>query len=187
MKFCLGKLNRFTWFMAQDKIEDLLQCGYVALVEAAQRYDATTGQFSTYAVMRIRGAMLDFIRDESKEHGGLTRYWHLKEKKREAAGEKVKTREDRINEYRKHLWKQLTDSSSDSDPVGLLVEQDQIDFMHEQLVPKLTDSEAQVVRMRCNGISHKDIGETMNFSESRSCQLQQQAVGKMRVWRKNLR
>lgn len=46
---------------------DLVQTGMVALVEAAQRYTDRGFGFPTYAVMRIRGAMIDHLRAQSPE------------------------------------------------------------------------------------------------------------------------
>lgn len=45
--------------------EDLLEAGMIGLVDAAHRFDVERKvRFSTYAVTRIRGAMLDALRDE---------------------------------------------------------------------------------------------------------------------------
>jgi RNA polymerase sigma factor for flagellar operon FliA len=43
-------------------IEDLVQIGMVALVEAANGYEDRGHAFSTYAGMRVRGAMIDHLR-----------------------------------------------------------------------------------------------------------------------------
>jgi RNA polymerase sigma factor for flagellar operon FliA len=43
-------------------VEDLVQIGMVALVEAAAGYEDRGHAFSTYAGMRIRGAMIDHLR-----------------------------------------------------------------------------------------------------------------------------
>lgn len=44
------------------EVEDLIQIGMVALVEAANGYQDQGHAFSTYASMRIRGAMIDHLR-----------------------------------------------------------------------------------------------------------------------------
>ncbi len=42
------------------ELDDLLQAGGIGLLNAVERYDALQGTaFTTYAVQRIRGAMLD--------------------------------------------------------------------------------------------------------------------------------
>ena len=45
------------------EIDDLLQVGYFGLVNAAQKYSKKEGaMFSSYAVIRIRGAIVDYLR-----------------------------------------------------------------------------------------------------------------------------
>ncbi|WP_137935970.1 RNA polymerase sigma factor FliA [Chitinivorax sp. B] len=49
---------------ASVDVEDLIQVGLIGLMEAAHNFDASQGaQFETYASQRIRGAMLDFLRE----------------------------------------------------------------------------------------------------------------------------
>ena len=43
-------------------VEDLIQIGMVALVEAANNFEDRGFAFATYATMRIRGAMIDHLR-----------------------------------------------------------------------------------------------------------------------------
>ena len=48
------------------EIDDLLQVGYFGLVNAAQKYSKKEGAvFSSYAVIRIRGAIVDYLRKSS--------------------------------------------------------------------------------------------------------------------------
>lgn len=44
------------------EVEDLIQIGMVALVEAAANYEHRGHAFSTYASVRVRGAMIDHMR-----------------------------------------------------------------------------------------------------------------------------
>jgi RNA polymerase sigma factor for flagellar operon FliA len=45
------------------EVDDLVQAGMIGLLDAINRYEETHGaQFETYAVLRIRGAMLDELR-----------------------------------------------------------------------------------------------------------------------------
>src|SRR5690606_10324543 len=44
------------------EIEDLVQIGMVALVEAANSFEDRGHAFATYATLRIRGAMIDHLR-----------------------------------------------------------------------------------------------------------------------------
>jgi RNA polymerase sigma factor for flagellar operon FliA len=48
---------------ASVQVDDLIQAGLIGLMDAAKNYDDTQGaQFETYAAQRIRGAMLDELR-----------------------------------------------------------------------------------------------------------------------------
>lgn len=48
---------------ASVQVDDLIQAGLIGLLDAADHYDGSQGaQFETYAVQRIRGAMLDELR-----------------------------------------------------------------------------------------------------------------------------
>ena len=48
---------------ASVEVDDLIQAGMIGLLDAVNRYEETHGaQFETYAVQRIRGAMLDELR-----------------------------------------------------------------------------------------------------------------------------
>ncbi len=44
------------------EVDDLIQVGMMGLLDALQRYEEQGNQFETYAVQRIRGAMLDELR-----------------------------------------------------------------------------------------------------------------------------
>lgn len=48
------------------EVEDLIQIGMVALIEAARSYEDRGHAFSTYASMRIRGTMIDHLRREAR-------------------------------------------------------------------------------------------------------------------------
>jgi len=49
---------------AQVELSDLTQAGFLGLLDAASRYDAAKGvRFSTYAELRIRGSILDGLRE----------------------------------------------------------------------------------------------------------------------------
>lgn len=55
-----GRVGRFV------EIEDIMQAGYIGLVEASRRYTAQEGaSFATYAAQRVRGEILDSLRRRS--------------------------------------------------------------------------------------------------------------------------
>jgi RNA polymerase sigma factor (sigma-70 family) len=46
--------------------EDLIQEGFIGLLDAHTRYDSTRGSFGTFARPRVLGAMLDYLHRESR-------------------------------------------------------------------------------------------------------------------------
>jgi len=63
-----GLVNRIAYHLAARLpasvvVDDLIQVGMIGLLDASQHYDASQGAaFTTYATIRIRGAMLDELR-----------------------------------------------------------------------------------------------------------------------------
>jgi RNA polymerase sigma factor for flagellar operon FliA len=63
----MGLVRKIAWHVharvaSAIEIEDLVQIGMIALVEAANGYEDRGHAFGTYATMRIRGAMSDHLR-----------------------------------------------------------------------------------------------------------------------------
>ena len=64
-------VKKIAWHMhgrvgSSIEIEDLLQIGYFGLVSAARKYSVKEGaSFASYAVLRIRGAIVDHLRKSS--------------------------------------------------------------------------------------------------------------------------
>jgi RNA polymerase sigma factor for flagellar operon FliA len=57
-----GRTGRFA------EVDDLLQAGYLGLVDASQSYTAQEGvTFAAYAAIRIRGSIIDFLRRNSNQ------------------------------------------------------------------------------------------------------------------------
>src|SRR6478609_3228949 len=63
----MGLVRKIAWHVhgrvsSAIEIEDLVQIGMVALIEAANAYEDRGHAFSTYASMRVRGSMIDHLR-----------------------------------------------------------------------------------------------------------------------------
>ena len=67
----MNLVKKIAWHMhgrvrSAIEIEDLMQIGYFGLVTAAQKYSPQEGAtFASYAVLRIRGAIVDHLRKSS--------------------------------------------------------------------------------------------------------------------------
>lgn len=71
VKETMPLVRRIAWHVharvaSAIEVEDLIQIGMIALVEAARTYEDRGHAFSTYASMRIRGAMIDHLRKEAR-------------------------------------------------------------------------------------------------------------------------
>lgn len=68
------------------EVEDMLQVGYMGLVDAAQRYTPRQGAtFAAYAAIRIRGSIIDYLRASSS----LCRATIVMQQKMRAATQKL--------------------------------------------------------------------------------------------------
>jgi RNA polymerase sigma factor for flagellar operon FliA len=74
------------------EVDDLIQVGLIGLLDAAARFDGSQGaQFESYATQRIRGAMLDDLR----EADWLPRHIRQKSRQIEAAIHRLEQRQGR--------------------------------------------------------------------------------------------
>lgn len=74
---------------ASVEVDDLIQVGLIGLMDAASRFDGTQGaQFESYATQRVRGAMLD----ELREADWLPRHVRQKSRQIEAAIHRLEQR-----------------------------------------------------------------------------------------------
>lgn len=72
VKAHMDLVRRIAWHMhgrtgRRVEIEDLLQAGYLGLVDASQRYEPRAGvNFAAYAAIRIRGSIVDLLRENAR-------------------------------------------------------------------------------------------------------------------------
>lgn len=71
----LQLVRRLAWHMigrasASTELEELVQAGMIALIEAARTFEDRGFEFSTYASIRIKGAMIDHLRRASGKPRG---------------------------------------------------------------------------------------------------------------------
>ncbi len=148
--------------------DELVSLGYMGLVEAQTRFDPSRGvPFAAFAAMRVRGAMIDYLRqidpvsrDErtrlrnSDEMASVTLVDFACAEGQAAAG----TDADEAlwqSQQRALMWQALSDLSE-----------------REQLVVQRYFFEEQPL---------KKIGEELNVSESRICQIVGAAVSRLRA------
>jgi RNA polymerase sigma factor FliA len=68
----LSLVRKIAWHVygrmsSATEIEDLVQIGMIALIEAANGYEDRGHAFATYATLRVRGAMIDHLRKSASQ------------------------------------------------------------------------------------------------------------------------
>lgn len=191
-------------------VDDLIQVGMIGLLDASQQYDPTQGAaFSTYATIRIRGAMLD----ELRRNDWAPKSVHRKARDllkctqeietltgREARpGEVAEMMDISLDEYFKLLQEtnscrilSFVDLSADEDVIrdnskvstigpadGLQKQQFRTHLI--EAINSLPEREKMIVSLYYNDeLNLREIGEVLSVSESRVSQLLSQAHLRMR-------
>jgi len=181
-------------------VEDLIQSGMLGLLEASGNYSDSHGaSFTTYAGIRIRGAMLDDVRRTDwtprsvhRKARQITQVMQQIEQKtgRDARDTEIASMlEITIDEYHKILLDSTccrlfsTDElEGDADPSStenILENLNETDFRETlvEAVASLPERERMVVSLYYdNELNLREIGNVLNVSESRACQINNQAM-----------
>lgn len=192
------------------EIDDLIQVGLMALLEAARNYSESRGaKFETFASIRIRGAMLDEVRNQN----WAPRSYFRKRRELSQAIRSVENRVGRppeprevarelgigIEEYNKLLADtsagplfSLDDESENSsrkepeagsevDP-RINLESSEFQESIAECITRLPEREATVLALYYQEELHlKEIGEVLGVTESRVCQIHRQALARLRA------
>lgn len=178
---------------ASVELDDLLQAGGIGLLNAVDRYDALQGTaFTTYAVQRIRGAMLDELR---------SRDWVPRSVRRNAR-EVAERLGIAVEEYRQMLldtnnsqlfsydeWREehgdsielVTDEHQQENPLHHLMEGNLRQRVMEA-IEALPEREQLVLTLYYQEeLNLKEIGAVLEVGESRVSQLHSQAIKRLRT------
>ena len=188
------------------EIEDLLQIGMVALVEAANGYEDRGFGFASYAQMRIRGAMIDTLR----RHATLCRSAMGRRKELAAVRKRLEQRFGRLPSEAE-MAAEMNLSASDyrefADSAEMVQEQsieevysdqsmwfadveDRADTVLEKeslkkalagCITKLPEREAIVLQLYfVEEMNLEEIGATLDIGAARVCQIKKSALDKLR-------
>ena len=194
-------------------VDDLVQNGMMGLLDAINRFEEGMGaQFETYAVQRIRGAMLDGLREadwaprstrrdmrrieaainaleqkngrppsesEVAEHLGLdlSGYQRMLQ---DARGHQLIYFDDFSSEDGRDFLERYL-GGVDTNPLVLLEDADMKSRLVEA-IQDLPEREKTVMALYYDkDLNLREIGEILNVTESRVCQLHSQAVARLRV------
>lgn len=192
------------------QVDDLIQAGMLGLLEATRQYDASQGaSFETYAGIRIRGAMIDEIRRsdwtprsvhkktrqisdairtlESKhgreardvevaEHLGLTlsEYHQIL---RDASSCRMFSIEELAQAGDHYLDESQSQETQPLDGLS----RDRFQHALTKAIMGLPERERLVISLYYDDeLNLREIGEVLNISESRVCQISAQAILRLR-------
>lgn len=187
-------------------LDDLVQVGLIGLLEASKVYDSTLGaSFKSYASIRIRGAIMDELRRQS----WVPRSVQQKSRRLSSAiksveGKLGRAASDReiaaeMNETMDDYFETLemvsgctVFSLDDEDNTFEPASEDEIQLNNLQddavkkklaeVIGSLPYQEKMVVALYYDKeLNLKEIGEVLEVSESRVCQIHSQAVSRMRA------
>ena len=195
------------------EIEDLMQIGFAALVNAAQQYTRKEGAtFATYASIRIKGDMIDHLRKASN----LCRTTISMKKRynkvitdlqsklfREPTSEEI-SRAMGISEAEFREWERAFQANShesldsvydqysvwfasaDDSPEELLNDKD-MKVVLKQALQQLSGNEAMVIQLYyVEELNVMEIAEVLDVSSGRVSQIKKSAIANLRDGMKNL-
>ncbi|MBD8566514.1 FliA/WhiG family RNA polymerase sigma factor [Oxalobacteraceae sp. CFBP 8763] len=183
--------------------EDMEQIGLMGLLEALRRYGAPDTGFSSYAALRVRGAILDELRrqdwrpravrqDSHRQRDALralTRSLGREPNEQEAAAALGLS----LDDYQQYLLAESAEEMLSFDEIlqeAVGAEQHtpgpedayMVRRSLEQALTKLNDKEQRVIQMIYEfELSYKEIAAVLDLSDARVCQLNKSALAKMKT------
>lgn len=191
--------------------DDLYGAGVVGLIDAVERYDASRGiAFTTFAEMRVRGAILDNLRaldwasrstrrrarevqavyaEIEQEKGRPAEEEEVAERMKISLAELHETLQDirglsitNLDDRDEETGLSISDIVSDKSVSALdRLEETQKRKLLAKAIDKLPERERQVIALYyLEELTMKEIGEVLGVTESRVSQLRSQAILRLR-------
>ena len=204
VKFVAGRL--YTNYGNNVEYDDLVSYGVFGLIDAIEKYDTGRGvKFDTYAQLRIKGAIIDYLREidwlprsvRQKAKELEKAYYELEnELGRPATDEEVAARLDvSVEDFQKKIQHISTysvvslddlleqkrefandDGNNETSP-GAAIEQDVLRSILIEAINVLPEKENKVITLYYyEELTYKEIGKLLSISESRVSQLHTKAI-----------
>jgi RNA polymerase sigma factor for flagellar operon FliA len=188
-------------------IEDLMQIGMIALVEAANGYEDRGHAFSTYASLRVRGAMIDHLRSRANlsrsamaqrramaeastrfacEHGRAPDESELAAAMgmapaafRAMADSTIAARQDSLDD----LYSDHSVAFADhAEPIDVAIERDQLAAALASRIAALPEREAMVLQLYfVEELNLDEIGQVLGITAARVCQIKKAGLDRVRA------
>jgi RNA polymerase sigma factor for flagellar operon FliA len=208
----MGLVRKIAWHVhgrvsTAIDVEDLMQSGMIALIEAARGYEDRGHAFATYASLRIRGSMIDGLRKQATQcrsgmakrreiegaRGRFERSHGRAPSDLETAGElnidigafhamaeaAQSVRQESIDDlYSDHsMWFANADERADD-----AVERVQMQGAIAAQIRELPDRQAMVLQLYfVEEMNLDEIGQTLGIGAARVCQIKKAALDTLRM------
>lgn len=208
VKFVAGRL--YANYGNNVEYDDLVSYGVFGLIDAIEKYDTARGvKFDTYAQLRIKGAIIDYLREidwlprsvRQKAKELEKAYYELEnELGRPANDEEVAAKLDvTVEEFQKKIQHISTysivslddlleqkrefanDEGNNENNPGAALEKDVFRNIIIETINALPEKENRVITLYYyEELTYKEIGKLLNISESRVSQLHTKAIIKLK-------
>ncbi len=213
VKYIAGRL--FVNYKSSVEYDDLISYGIFGLIDAIDKYDYSRGvKFDTYAQIRIRGAIIDFLR----EADWIPRSVRQKAKEIELAYDKIEAKKGesatdeevskklgitldefhkRINSVSSYTLVSLDEYLEQNRGITLKtedvssspdkkVEKEELKKIIIEFIDKLPEKESKIITLYYfDELTYKEIGLILKISESRVSQLHTKAIIRLKKNLKN--
>lgn len=192
------------------ELDDLLQAGLIGLLEAKNNYNPDMGaSFETYASIRIRGSIIDSLRDNSSFGRDTLKNMRMISEaisRVEQRNQRPATIDEIVNElgitHEEHFKisqdinllfisslsneKMENEIEDDTGNPEKLLMRDKMKDKLKHLLTLLPEREQLVLSLYyVDELTFKQIGEVLDLTEARICQLHSQAIARLRGKFKN--
>ena len=153
-------------------LDDLISFGYFGLIDAIKKYDSSRqASFTTYANIRIRGAILDGIRKEGK----------IGRNKEKIDLEEIANSKQKLTKKQREILQKISIATTKNYD-SLIQKLYELKHILEQMCSNLTAQEQQVLKLLYDDqLTLTRIGKQLHISESRVSQVKTKALKKLRT------
>ena len=207
----LPLVRRLAWHVhgrvsSSEALEELIQAGMVALVEAARAFEDRGFEFSTYASVRIKGAMIDHLRrNAGQSRGAAATRRALEAARRTVENGKIASATDaeiaeQLGVPLPTYYRMAIEAQTGAhEPLDAIDTESDLTFSDpDELAPDLLDRESQEKRLAAaigaldersqmvlqlyfhEEMNLEEIGLTLNVGAARVCQIKKAALEKLR-------
>ena len=163
------------------EFDELVNTGVIGLIKAIERYDENRAKFSTYAYIKIRGEILDYLR----KLDFLPR--SVREKQKNGDNSEIKDEivaflsiEEKLFGNSERYTLKDTLASDDPEPEELILKKEAKELL-ASAISKLSDKEQLILQLIfVEELDLKSISEILGVSVSRISQIKSGAIKKLK-------